>query len=64
MQLVPCQNLSRINGNHRNNMLTLATGIGDILMHVATLVGYYAFAGLVPPRSPKLRLAYLKTEAR
>jgi hypothetical protein len=45
-------------------MLTLATGIGDILMHVATVVGYYAFAGLVPPRSPKLRLAYLKTEAR
>jgi hypothetical protein len=33
-------------------------------VHVATVVGCCAFAGLVPPRSPKLGLAYLKTEAR
>jgi hypothetical protein len=36
----------------------------DQNVHVATVVGCCAFAGLVPPRSPKLGLTYLKTEAR
>jgi hypothetical protein len=45
-------------------MPTVATGIGDVIMHVATVVGYCAFTGLVPSRSPKLGLTYLKTEAR
>jgi hypothetical protein len=45
-------------------MSIVATGIADIIMLVATVVGYCAFAGLVPPCSLKLRLAYLKIEAR
>jgi hypothetical protein len=32
-------------------------------MLMATVVGCFALAGLVPPRSPKLGLTYLKTEA-
>jgi hypothetical protein len=57
------KNLSEINGNHQNNRPTVTTGIADIIMVVATIVGCCAFAGLVPPHSPKLGLTYLKTEA-
>jgi hypothetical protein len=63
MQLVSCQNSSGICGNHRNNMPILAMGITDIIMPVATVVGCCAFTDLVPPRSLKLGLAYLKTKA-
>jgi hypothetical protein len=31
MQLIPCQNSLGINMNHRNNMLTLRTGIADVI---------------------------------
>jgi arginine exporter protein ArgO len=64
MQPITCQNLFEINRNHRNNMSIVATGIADIIMLVATVVGYCAFAGLVPPCYLKLRLTYLKIEAR
>jgi hypothetical protein len=30
MQPVSCQNLSEINGNHQNNILTVATGNDDV----------------------------------
>jgi hypothetical protein len=60
---VLCQNSSEINGNHQNNMLTVATCIADVIMPVTAVVGCCAFVGLVTPYSPKLRLAYLKTEA-
>jgi hypothetical protein len=62
LQLVSCQNSSGINGNHPNSMLTVATGITDVIKPVATMVGCCAFAGLVPPRSPKLGVNYLKTK--
>jgi hypothetical protein len=52
MQLVSCQNLSKIDRNYQSNML------------VATVVSYCAFADLVPHHSPKLERDYLKTEAR
>jgi hypothetical protein len=64
MQLVSCQNLSGINGNHRNNILIVGTGNDDIIMPMSTVVGCYAIAGLVPPHSLKLGLTNLKTEAR
>jgi hypothetical protein len=44
-------------------MLTVATCIADVIMPVTAVVGCCAFVGLVTPYSPKLRLAYLKTEA-
>jgi hypothetical protein len=53
-----------MNGNHRNNIPTVATGNDDVIMPVATVDGYYAIADLVPPHSPKLGLTNLKTEAR
>jgi hypothetical protein len=64
MKLITCQNSYRINRNDQNNIPIVATGIVDVIMLVATVVGCCAFADLVPPRSPKLRLTYLKTEAR
>jgi hypothetical protein len=63
MQLVSGLNSYGINRNNRNNMPTVATSIVDIIMPVTIVVGCYAFAGLVPHRSPKLGLTYLKTEA-
>jgi hypothetical protein len=63
MKLITCQNSYRINRNDQNNIPIVATGIVDVIMLVATVVGCCAFADLVPPRSPKLRLTYLKTEA-
>jgi hypothetical protein len=63
IQLVPCQNSSRINRDHRNNISIVVTGIAMVIMHVATMVGYCALTGLVPPRSPKLVRTYLKTKA-
>jgi hypothetical protein len=60
MQLVPYPNLSRINGNYQNKVLTVAMGIVDI----SNAHCYYVFAGLVPHRSSKLELSYLKTKAR
>jgi hypothetical protein len=64
LQLVSYQNSSGINENHQNNILAIATGSDDIIMPVATVVGCYAIAGLVPPCSPKLRLTNLKTKVR
>jgi hypothetical protein len=64
MQLVSCQNLFEINGNHRNNIPIIDMSIADVIMLVATVISWCAFVGLVPPRSSKLRLAYLKTEPR
>jgi hypothetical protein len=63
MQLVSCQSSSRINRTHQNDMLTIVTGIADVIMLVAIVVWAYAFIGLVPPHSPKLGLIYLKNEA-
>jgi hypothetical protein len=63
MQLVSCQNSFEINENHQNNILTLATDNDDVIMPDATVVGCYAIVDLVPPRSPKLGLANLKTAA-
>jgi hypothetical protein len=63
MQLVSCRDSSRINGNHRDNILRVVTRNDDVIMPVAIMVGYYAITGLVPPHSPKLGLANLKTEA-
>jgi hypothetical protein len=62
MQLVTCQNLCRINRNPQNNILTVATGIADIIMSMAIVVGCCTFTGLVSPRSSKLGPTYLKTE--
>jgi hypothetical protein len=45
-------------------MLTIATGIADVIMPMTIVVGYYAFTGLISSRSPMLGLTYLKTEAR
>jgi hypothetical protein len=44
-------------------MPTIATGVANVIMPVAIVVGYYAFAGLVPPLSPQLGVTYLKIEA-
>jgi hypothetical protein len=69
MQLISCWNSSRININHRNNILTVVTDNDDVIMHVATsllvttVVDCYAIVGLVPPRSSKLGLTNLKIEA-
>jgi hypothetical protein len=63
MQLVSCQNSYEINGNHQNNILTIATSNDDNIMSVATMVGYYEITDLVPPRSLKLGLTNLKTKA-
>jgi hypothetical protein len=63
MHLVSYQNSSEINGNHQNNILTVAMGNDDVIIPVATMVGCYAIAGLVPPCSPKLGLTNLKTKA-
>jgi hypothetical protein len=63
MQLLSCRNSSEINGNHRNNILTVATGNDDVIMPVATVVHCYAIAGLVPLRCPKMELTKLKTKA-
>jgi hypothetical protein len=63
MQLVSCQNSSKINGNHQNNILTVAMGIADVIMPVGTVFGCCAFTGLVPPHSLKLVLTYLKIES-
>jgi hypothetical protein len=58
IQLFPYPNSSEINKNHRN-VLTVATDIADI----SNANCYCAFTGLVPHRSPKLGLGYLKTKA-
>jgi hypothetical protein len=62
MQLVSCQYSSKINRNHRNNILTVTTGNDDVIIHVATMVGCYAIDGLIPPHSPKMGLTNLKTK--
>jgi hypothetical protein len=64
MQLDPHQNSFGINGDHRNNMLIVATDIAYIIMPVATMVGCRVFTGLVASCSPKLGLTYLKIEVR
>jgi hypothetical protein len=38
MQLASYQNSSRINENHQNNILTVATGNDDVSMLVATVI--------------------------
>jgi hypothetical protein len=38
-------------------------GIADVIMPVGTVFGCCAFTGLVPPRSLKLVLTYLKIES-
>jgi hypothetical protein len=38
-------------------------GNDDVIIPVATMVGCYAIADLVPPCSPKLGLTNLKTKA-
>jgi hypothetical protein len=38
MQLASYQNSSRINGNHRNNLITVATGNDDVSMLVASVI--------------------------
>jgi hypothetical protein len=43
-------------------MLTVATGYDDVIMSVAIMAGCCALASLVPPRSTKLGLSYLKTK--
>jgi hypothetical protein len=43
-------------------MLTVSMEIADVIMLMTTMVRYCAFDGLVPPHSPKLGLAYLKTK--
>jgi hypothetical protein len=58
MQLVSCQNSFEINGDHRNNILTVATANDD----VSNACCYYGIAGLVSPRSSKLGLTNLKTK--
>jgi hypothetical protein len=63
MQLVSYQNSSVINKNHQNNMPTVIMSIVDIIMPMTTVVCYCTFTGLILPRSPKLRLTYLKIEA-
>jgi hypothetical protein len=60
MQLVLCPNSYGINMNHRNNVPTVATNTND----VSNAHSYYSFTDLVPPRSSKLGLRYLKTKAR
>jgi hypothetical protein len=79
MQLVPCPHSSEINRNHQNNVLIVAMDRTFLtsLVHVDTVTTvstctsdintarcYFVFTGLVPPRSLKLGLSYLKTKAR
>jgi hypothetical protein len=45
-------------------MSTVAMGIADIIVPVATMVVCCAFADLILPHSSKLGLTYLKIEAR
>jgi hypothetical protein len=45
-------------------MPTVAMGIVDVTMLMATVVSCCAFTGLVPPHSPNLGLAYLKIEVQ
>jgi hypothetical protein len=61
--LISCRNSSGINGNHQNNMLTVATGNDDVILPVATVVNFYAITDLVPHRSLKLGLTNLKIKA-
>jgi hypothetical protein len=60
MQLVLFSNSSGINGNYWNNVLTVASGIPDVI----SVSCYFAFIGLVQSCSPKLGLSYLKIKAR
>jgi hypothetical protein len=78
MQLVSCSNSFGINGNYRNKVLIVVMGITNVInvyCYCATMTVetgtddisndccYCAFAGLVPQRSLKLGLSYLKTKA-
>jgi hypothetical protein len=72
--LVTCPKLSIISRNHRNNVLTIATSITDVIgthcyydnssKRHCSARSYCTFTGLVPPHSPKLELGYIKIEAR
>jgi hypothetical protein len=63
MQLVSYRNPSGINGNHQNNILTVATGNDDVIRPMATVVGCYAIAGLVPPHSSKMGIDQFKNRS-
>jgi hypothetical protein len=57
MQLISCPNLSKINENYQNNVLTVATKSINDFNNVHC---YCAFADLLSPRPSKLGQSYLK----